>query len=302
MFLILLIIFVILFLLLLFFINFFKKSDNYSKIKKFWESSKEKDNYDQLIPKKILRVLILEQEYNDKNYTNEYIPKDMKKYIEMWNKMNPEYEMYIFENQDCIDFINKHFDNDVLDAYNNVKPYAYKCDLFRYCWLYINGGVYIDVRMVPLKPLREIIKDDDINFIVADDYQLIENSTPLINGFIGVTPKHPFIKRAINNCLYNIKNKIYGNTFVDVTGPGVLGKSVNEVLERKGKFIEGIYNSKFGKYSILTYEKSGNGDIGYIKRSGENLIQTKYSSTPYFKDSVGKGNNYIEMWNNKNVY
>ena len=298
---------IIFFIILLFLIIWYgyrycyKDFKNFTKIKKYWKKEDDKDNYEQLIPKKILRVIILDQDYNDNEFTNEYIPKDMEKYVEMWKKYNPEYEMYILENTDCIKFIKDNFDKNVLEAYNKLKPFAYKCDLFRYCWLYVNGGVYIDMRMVPIKKLKEIIKGD-VSFICPDDFQLSKDSTPLINGFIGVVPKHPFIKKAIDNCLINIKNKVYGNTPVDVTGPLVLGKSVNEVLDRKGKFIEGVYDSNYGKYEILTYEKSGNGDIGFIKRSGDNLIQTKYTSTPYFKDGTGKGNNYWEMWDNMDVY
>ena len=43
-------------------------------------------------------------------------------------------------------FIKSHFSKRVLYAYDKLIPGAFKADLWRYCIIYINGGIYIDIK------------------------------------------------------------------------------------------------------------------------------------------------------------
>ena len=59
---------------------------------------------------------------------------------------NPEYEYNMFDDDESLKFIKENFKKEVADAYENVIPGAYKADLWRYCVLYIHGGVYLDIK------------------------------------------------------------------------------------------------------------------------------------------------------------
>ena len=56
-----------------------------------------------------------------------------------------------FSQVDCEEFIIESIkegklDNNVLLAYTKLIQYAFKSDLSRLCLLYINGGIYLDIK------------------------------------------------------------------------------------------------------------------------------------------------------------
>ena len=67
-------------------------------------------------------------------------PDGMKKALETWYRMNPGYKVKLYSGDDCVNYIKEHFDDDVLEAYNTLKPYSYKCDLMRHLIMYQEGG------------------------------------------------------------------------------------------------------------------------------------------------------------------
>jgi mannosyltransferase OCH1-like enzyme len=59
---------------------------------------------------------------------------------------NKNFNYKLFDDEDCRNFIKNNFDGSVLYAFDSLKPGAYKADLWRYCVLYILGGIYIDIK------------------------------------------------------------------------------------------------------------------------------------------------------------
>jgi len=99
------------------------------------------------IPKVIHKIIIVDEG----NIPT--MPEGMKKALETWYRMNPDYKVKIYSGEDCVEYIKTHFDDEVLKAYNTLKPYSYKCDLMRHLILYNEGGWYSDIRQVCLEPL-----------------------------------------------------------------------------------------------------------------------------------------------------
>jgi mannosyltransferase OCH1-like enzyme len=82
------------------------------------------------------------------------LPLRMFQMIKKMIKSNPRFRYYLFDDNDCRNFIQKNFDTDVLHAYNNLIPGAYKADLWRYCILYKYGGIYIDIKYYPVNNFK----------------------------------------------------------------------------------------------------------------------------------------------------
>ena len=78
-------------------------------------------------------------------HTKELLPK-MKENYERLLTDNPEFEVKLFDNNDCLEFIKNNFSDEILKAYNSLIPQSYKSDLWRYCVMYLNGGIYIDIK------------------------------------------------------------------------------------------------------------------------------------------------------------
>jgi hypothetical protein len=58
-------------------------------------------------------------------------------------KKNPRFKYYLFDDNDCREFIKNNYSDKILNAFNSLIPGAYKADLWRYCILYKYGGIYI---------------------------------------------------------------------------------------------------------------------------------------------------------------
>jgi len=76
-----------------------------------------------------------------------------------WKTFNPNYNIEFSLDQDCVIFL-KRYINPFTAALFNYIPYGmYKADLWRLCKLYINGGVYADVDLVPHLNIDNLNKD-----------------------------------------------------------------------------------------------------------------------------------------------
>jgi hypothetical protein len=92
--------------------------------------------------------------------------------------------------------------NNCIEIFHSLRNGAHKADLFRYYYLYINGGVYMDSDAILENDLDEIVKELDFFTVMSN----LKNNS-MFNGFIGSIPKHPIIYQALKHicCEENIK-------------------------------------------------------------------------------------------------
>ena len=166
-------------------------------------------DYQQNIPKKII------QTYKDNNYNSILHYNAVQTFIDL----NPEYEYYFFDDIDCRNFIKTHFEDIVLLAYDLLYPGAFKADLFRYCYIYINGGCYFDNKYILRIPLRKLIKSN-YNQLYCKD----RGNDLMFNSIIIGIKKLPEIKECIDNVVHNVLNNYYGPKSLSPTGPHLFNK------------------------------------------------------------------------------
>ena len=240
--------------------------------------------YQQKIPKYIYQTM----------KTN-YLPKDMKNSMQTWIDINPEYTYYFFDDNDCRRFILENFDNQVLFAYDNIIPGAYKADLWRYCVLYKKGGVYVDIDMIAVTPLRNLINHDD-EFISCRDH----DPRAIFNAFICCKPGHPFLKTTIDYIVHLIHNHYYGENCLDITGPLAFGKAIKIILKNNNPIFD------IGKQNINDFIfKLFDHRLGteYIINDEQIVFINKYKN--YHRDIKkinGNVGNYCSLWKKRNVY
>lgn len=224
--------------------------------------------------------------------------ENMDKAIKSWKDMNMDYEHYFFDHNKRIEFIEKYFDKKVLSAYFTLIPGAFKADLWRYCVLYIKGGVYVDADMICLKPLSEYILADDECVFSRDDPM---SKSYICNGFIAIRPNHPFLKEQIDRVVYNVETKI--NCFyLDITGPGLFGKTINKLLSRdiNTEYPLGENIIDTFKLKILFHDWK----TKTIRINGEHGIPVVMTEYPNKKDDMDELNNvsYYQLCLNNIVY
>ena len=189
------------------------------------KNNKHKYKY---IPKKIFQT----------GETNE-VTKGMYDAVYTWIDKNPDWEYHFFDKAARRDFITKHFPKKVLDAYDNLIPGAYKADLWRYCVLYIHGGLYVDNKSEFLANSLNDVIPEDVEFLSLQEMDSLDNNgcgvknLRIMQSFIVTKRKHPFFKKAIDLVVENVETGYYGYTPVCPTGPRLLGMAIQKVLKTK---------------------------------------------------------------------
>ena len=219
--------------------------------------------------------------------------------VDTWKIQNPHYTYHLFDDTEAGQFIKYNFDKEVYDAFNKLKIGAFKADLFRYCVLYINGGVYADIDTICMNNLDLFLKNN-IEFATPIDFNThpIWGKYNLFNAFMASIPRHPILLDCINRVVYNVKNNIKPISSVDLTGPGVLGRATNIYLNlnETTSFVnrEGIINNilllKFEQET--EYVKNEEGYILFQNKNGNRDIKRIY-------DNESKKNNMNVDWDSQ---
>lgn len=76
-----------------------------------------------------------------------------------WKTRNPSYNIEMSLDAECILFLERYINRFVASLFNYIPKGMYKADLWRLCKLYINGGVYADVDLVPHLNIDNLSKD-----------------------------------------------------------------------------------------------------------------------------------------------
>ena len=116
----------------------------------------------------------------------------------LWLERNEGYEYNFYNDSDIEQVIKQSFEKRVYECYKRLICGAAKADFFRYCILYLKGGIYCDVDFVPKVGFDEFICDD-LEIIVCDD------TFGLFNAFIASAPKSDFFLLLINKICDNIE-------------------------------------------------------------------------------------------------
>ena len=140
--------------------------------------------------------------------TSEYKPQ---KYVidKIFEQVSSEYKYLHFVDSEIIEFFNNHFDPefpDIIQKFNNMQKGCYKADLFRYYFLYIYGGIYIDSDAMIYRNIKDIIKEYKFVSIIG----IYTDS--VFNGFICTEPKNNIIYKALKHIYaYDHSRKIEDN-------------------------------------------------------------------------------------------
>lgn len=128
--------------------------------------------------------------------------------------MNPDWEHKIYDHSDRIEYIKKHYGNEILAYYERINPEygAARADLFRYLLLYKHGGVYLDIKSTTERPFNEVILPSDRYIlsnsgpVFASHFTELANTTygEILQWHIFSSPEHPFLKIVIESVLRNI--------------------------------------------------------------------------------------------------
>lgn len=154
------------------------------------------------------------------------LPPIMRENVELLKTQNPEFIYYLYDDAMCRNFIKEHFTEDVLYAFDKLNPGAFKADLWRYCVLYIKGGIYLDIKFHCVNGFK-LLTLTDKEYWVQDRPQYDNNG--IYQALMVCLPNNNILKNCIDNivnyCKYSIYNSNLLNTALDWTGPGLVANN-----------------------------------------------------------------------------
>lgn len=228
------------------------------------------------------------------------VPPRMKDNIYKVLRMNSDFDYYLYSDESSLAYIQKKYSTDVADAFNTLKPGAYKSDLWRYCVLYKDGGVYFDIKFGTVVPLREIIARTPEVFVKDYDAAMVKCSRTndvdttarcFYNGFIISPPNNPLFKFCIDEIVESCKMKLYRVNCLDVTGPCLFGRAL-----KKFRFAE------WSRPKFIYQREEVDGEVvDYIQYHSKRIL-VSYLEYRREQKSNQKTEHYGAAWMNYDIY
>lgn len=136
--------------------------------------------------------------FNKKIYMTykKHIPKFV---CDRWTNLNNDYKIDFSLDKDCVSFLKEHFNDYIANLFQFIPVGMYKADLWRLCKLYIHGGVYADVDLVPYLNIDTL--DKNITFYSC----LAAGGSCIFQAFMinFSKPKNPLILHFLLSFLMN---------------------------------------------------------------------------------------------------
>ena len=219
---------------------------------------------------------------------HEYLPKSVQSVDKYFDKS--KYLHVVWDKESILAFITENFDQEVVDAYNKLKPYAYKADLARYCIAYVLGGWYVDINITIVASPPDV---SNFDMCIIRDYNSFVRTAPwqLSNGLFYSVPKHPALLNAISGVVRHTQELYYGKRTLSPTGPELFGQAVAQF---------GWHDDNMTRYLL--------GDFNDNVKLNRKQFTFNNKTFALNKEASGgnagiKGtNNYVEMWHNRDIY
>jgi len=218
--------------------------------------------YSQKIPFKIFQT-----------WKTSHVDDKMYNAVQSVIQSNPEYDYYFYTDDMCRKFILEHYGEMMLYAFDVLIPGAFKADLWRYCALWVYGGIYVDIDMIQHVPFKKFIDKDDEIILVWDNPIKEYYKFGIFQAFIATVPQNQIIKDTLDRCYDNIIGKYHGKNSLDITGPIMMGKVITKDQDKSLKLGYNIITKQNKTYSFrLLHHKAPN----IYDENNKLIFNTKY--------------------------
>lgn len=180
--------------------------------------------------------------------TSKERPKNYLVY--MIKKMCPGWTYIHFNDEDIINFFYKNYLEEfpnIVNKFKSIKNGAHKADLFRYYYIYIKGGVFLDSDAMLQTNINYIVKDYDFFSVESIHY------CPgcIFQGFIGSKLNNKIIYEALVH-LYNLDINVLNNDYL------IVCKYLYNILKKEWNYKIKIYKEIYGSNKVaitINYNK-----------------------------------------------
>lgn len=209
---------------------------------------------------------IVHYSFKSWNLTDDYY-----KHIERNKQICSNCEFIFYNNQDQDNFINTYFNQRIINAYYHINSCygAMKCDFFRYCVLYVMGGIYIDIKSAFKVPIFRLIQKKDVCLLdILRQGEPWRKYHPTHEQWcLMFAPQHPYLLSMIQLMVsyierqyiprirnYHLSTK---DKILNLTGPDAFTRAIYRVVKKKQAAYHRIinYDHYFIYNNIGDYQK-----------------------------------------------
>lgn len=177
-------------------------------------------------------------------------------------------------------------------AFSNLRPPAYRADLWRYMALWAYGGVYLDANIMLMASLDHWINFEEDRLVLVQD--LYAKKCAYWNAMMAAPPEDIYLAVLIRYVVDNVEQHFYGDDALGVTGP----IAVCAAFKAMGPEYQQDFESKHLRCDL---EKGGNGFIAKVtqREGSKEEVARKDERLHHFKDPL---THYGPMWDDRKVY
>ncbi|KAJ3233975.1 membrane-bound alpha-1,6- mannosyltransferase Initiation-specific, partial [Chytriomyces hyalinus] len=188
-----------------------------------------------------------------------------------WPKKNPGSTHLVLDDESGEEFMKKHFDGPIYDAFKKLPLKVLKADMLRYATLYIHGGIYSDSDTECLHGLDTWIGNyTDAEFVVGIEWYKNHHKIKhpkyrklqLVQWTFAAIPAHPVFMNAMTRIVQTVDDstpEYLGNkdNVEEIGGPSVFTNFVQQWLIAHGETFYNVTKANFEEGDKRVYfEKS----------------------------------------------
>lgn len=197
------------------------------------------------------------------------------------NKFCSGYDVKIYDDDMCLDFLDKYYGSDAVEIFKNMKLGAHKADFWRYCILYVFGGYYFDIKTDFQMHIDKIFDGK----LPKTWYSVIGDSKKRIfNGIIVTPPNNKLLLDAIT---YIYKNPV-PYSYLDYKGYlyKILKKNTKNNKVSMGKNLQKnnwtcvLFQEECDRNCEKNCDRRGH-DCIIKNENGQKVFNTRYKDFPW---------------------
>ena len=216
------------------------------------------------------------------------LPDVMQLCVDDIKQRNPEFQHVLYDDDDCRNMIVANFEQDVVDAFDSLIPGAYKADLWRYCVMYLYGGIYLDIKYRCMGSFK-LIQLTDREYFVQDWMNNTDGFIGVYNALLVCLPGNEKMWDCIQQIVKNVRMQYYGENALQPTGPQLLVQyfTKEEYDELPLKHVEVVNVVGQKKY--------------FIERNYQKIL---FIADGFRKEQsqTQRVNHYSVLWGNRAIY
>ena len=146
--------------------------------------------------------------------------------VRMQSSVNTAYRLNYHSDASARKYIEKHCGKQMAQAYSCFVPAAFRADLFRFCALHAEGGLYLDADLIPVVPLDELY-DPCAPVSAGHDIADADGIYGVQMKILAGMPQNAVFKCMVDHILQHVSWRYIPDNPLAVSGPHLLAKCLN---------------------------------------------------------------------------